>query len=46
MIGMAVEVFNRYENKYLLDGETALWLQDRLAGSVECQWEKVGSLYV
>ncbi|MDR0381288.1 MAG: polyphosphate polymerase domain-containing protein [Oscillospiraceae bacterium] len=32
---MAVEVFNRYENKYLLDGETALWLQDRLAESME-----------
>ncbi|MDR1157209.1 MAG: polyphosphate polymerase domain-containing protein [Oscillospiraceae bacterium] len=32
---MAVEVFNRYENKYLLDSQTALWLQDRLAGSME-----------
>jgi hypothetical protein len=32
---MAVEVFNRYENKYLLDGERALWLQDRLTGSME-----------
>jgi hypothetical protein len=32
---MAVEVFNRYENKYLLDGETARWLQGRLAGAMK-----------